>query len=135
MKFPFRAMLRSRMARFLVVGVAAALLLFALSYLLASLGAPPFAGNVVAYAVAFAVAYTAQRAWTFGARHDHRHALPRYFILQGGCALLSGVLAHLLVKYLQLSPFAMSAFTTLVASTASYVLSTRWAFAESAQTR
>ena len=77
---------------------------------------PPFAGSVVAYATAFAVAYTAQRAWTFGARHRHGHALPRYFIIQVGCALMSGGLAHVLVIYLQMSPLAMSVAITAASS-------------------
>jgi putative flippase GtrA len=58
--------------------------------------------------------------------------LPRYFIIQLGCALLSGILAQLLVTYLKMPPLAMSAVTTIAASLASYFLSSRWAFAEAA---
>jgi putative flippase GtrA len=118
-----------RPVRFVAVGVGAAALF---SYLLVSVGMAPFAGTVVAYAVAFAAAYAAQRAWTFGARHDHGHALPRYFLIQVVCALLSGALAHVLVAYLQIPPFAMSAIITVGASLASYFLSSRWAFSEAA---
>jgi putative flippase GtrA len=121
-----------RPVRFVAVGVGAAALLFLLAYLFVSLGMTPFAGTVVAYAIAFAAAYTAQRAWTFGARHGHGHALPRYFIIQVGCALMSGVLAQLLVTYLQMPPLAMSAVTAAAISVASYFLSSRWAFAEAA---
>lgn len=121
-----------RPVRFVTVGVGAAALLFVLSYLFVSAGMTPFAGTAVAYGIAFTAAYTAQRAWTFGSRHGHGHALPRYFIIQLGCALMSGVLAQLLVTYLQMPPLAMSAVTAAAASIASYFLSSRWAFAEAA---
>jgi putative flippase GtrA len=127
-----RSAFRSQPVRFALVGVGAAALMFALSYLLALAGMRPFLGTTLAYAVAFAFAYTAQRAWTFGARHKHGHAFPRYCAIQAVCALLSGVLAHLLVASLSTPPLVMSAVTTVAASLASYFLSSRWAFAAAA---
>jgi putative flippase GtrA len=135
MTLRLRNIVSLRPVRFVTVGVGAAALLFLLAYLFVSLGMTPFAGTVVAYAIAFAAAYTAQRAWTFGARHRHSHALPRYFIIQVGCALMSGGLAHVLVTYLQMPPLAMSAAITAASSVASYLLSSRWAFAAAAPTR
>lgn len=120
--------LSPRLVRFLIVGAGAALLLFALLYVFAWLGMAPFAGSVLAYAIAFAVAYTAQRGWTFGARHDHGHALPRYFAVQAGCAVISGISSHLAVTKLGAPPLVMSAITTVVASAASFVLSSTWVF-------
>jgi putative flippase GtrA len=117
-----------RLFRFLVVGVGAAALLFVLSFLLVSAGLPPFPASVIAYAVAFAVAYTAQRGWTFAGQHDHSRALPRYFVLQAGCALVSGMVSHVAVKQFGMSPLAMSALTTVAASAASYVVSSTWVF-------
>ena len=130
MKALLRAAIRLRAVRFLTVGVGAALLFFALTYAFVSLGMPPFAGAVIAYAMAFVVAYSAQRSWTFGGDHDHSHALPRYFVLQVGCALGSGLLAHVAVESLQMSPLAMSALTTVAASLVSYVVSSLWVFAD-----
>jgi putative flippase GtrA len=130
MTLRIRSAFGSQPVRFAVVGVAAAALFFVLAYLFVSVGMTPFAGTVVAYGIAFAAAYAAQRAWTFGARHGHGHALPRYFIIQLGCALMSGILAQLLVTYLQMPPLFMSAVTAAAASVASYFLSSRWAFAE-----
>jgi putative flippase GtrA len=132
MTLRLRTIAGARAVRFVIVGVGAAALFFVLSYLFVSAGMSPFAGAALAYAIAFAVAYTAQRAWTFGGRHGHGHALPRYFVIQLGCALLSGILAQLLVTYLKMPPLAMSAVTTIAASLASYFLSSRWAFAEAA---
>ncbi len=114
--------------RFIIVGAGAALTFFALSFLFRSSGAPPFAGTVVAYAIAFAVAYTAQHGWTFGGVHDHAEAFPRYLIAQIGCALASGVAGHVAVEGLGLSAFWMSATVMVLASAASYLLSLFWVF-------
>jgi len=123
-----RVVVSTRLARFVVVGVGAACLLFVMTFVLTSAGLPPFPGSVLAYAVAFAVAYTAQRGWTFGARHDHSHALPRYFALQAGCAVFSGIVSHVAVTRFGMSALAMSALTTVAASAASYILSLAWVF-------
>ena len=130
MKAMLQAALALRAVRFLTVGGGAALLFFVLTYALVSLGMPPFAGSAVAYATAFVIAYTAQRNWTFGGSHRHGRALPRYFILQAGCAVGSGVLAHVATEKLQMSPLAMSALTTVAACVVSYVLSSLWVFAD-----
>ena len=121
-------LIQTRLFRFLVVGVGAALLLFVLSWLLVSLGLSPFVGSAVAYAMSFVVAYSAQRGWTFGAEHDHASALPRYFTLQAGCAAFSGLVSHVAVTRFGLSPVAMSALATVAASAASYIVSSRWVF-------
>jgi len=119
-----------RFARFVTVGVGAALLLFLLSWLFAALGFMPLVGSTIAYAIAFAVAYTAQRFWTFGARHSHGHALPRYFAVQAGCAVFSGVFAELATRFAGVPPVAVAAATTVAASGASYVLSAYWVFSD-----
>lgn len=119
---------QTRLFRFLTVGVGAALLFFVLSWLLVSLGFSPFIGSVLAYAIAVVVAYNAQRGWTFGGQHDHAHAMPRYLALQVGCALFSGLVSHVAVTRLGFSALAMSALTTVAASTVSYVMSSLWVF-------
>ncbi|MGE0503703.1 MAG: GtrA family protein [Rhizobiaceae bacterium] len=119
-----------RLIRFVIVGCAAALLLFALTWLFRAAGAPPFAGSAVAYGIAIVFAYSAQRGWTFGGSHSHSAALPRYLVVQVACALLAGATAHLAVALLDLSAPAMSAVTTMLASAASYLLSSRWVFSD-----
>jgi putative flippase GtrA len=123
-----RSALRFRAVRFVTVGIGAAVLLFALSYLFVSFGMSPFLGSIAAYAVAFAVAYTAQHGWTFGGAHAHAHALPRYLAVQLGCALISGLVAHVSVESFGGTPFAMSSAVTVAASAASYILSSLWVF-------
>ncbi|MER8631966.1 GtrA family protein [Mesorhizobium opportunistum] len=121
-------LVQTRLFRFLVVGVGAALLLFVLSWLLVSSGLSPFAGSAIAYAIAFVVAYSAQRGWTFGAEHGHTRAFPRYLALQAGCAAFSGLVSHVAVTHFGLSPVAMSALTTVTTSTVSYFASLLWVF-------
>ena len=123
-----RSILDLRLFRFVVVGVGAAGLFFILAYVLVVAGMPPFAGSMLAYAIAFVVAYTAQRGWTFGGRHAHSHSFPRYLALQVACALFSGVVAHAAVALFGMSPLAMSAVTTVLASAVSYVASSLWVF-------
>jgi putative flippase GtrA len=119
---------QTRMFRFLTVGVGAALLLFVLSWLLVSLGLSPFIGSVIAYAITVLVAYSAQRGWTFGGKHDHARAMPRYFALQVGCAGFSGLVSHVAVTRFGMSPLSMSALMTIAASAVSFVLSSLWVF-------
>ena len=119
-----------RIVRFLVVGIGAAALLLVLSYLFVRWGMTPFSGSTAAYAISFIAAYTAQRNWTFGGAGRHQQTLPRYFVLQAGCAITSGVTAHTAVSVFGASPFVMSLATTIVASAVSFVLSSQWVFAE-----
>lgn len=123
-----RQIATQRLFRFLVVGISAAALLFLIGYFLVLAGMPPFTANMIAYFLAFAVAYTAQRSWTFGAQHSHERALPRYFMLQVGCAVFSGLVAHITVRNFCMSPLAMSALTTVATSAVSFVLSSLWVF-------
>lgn len=97
-----------------------------------SFGAPPFLGTVVAYALAFCAAYLAQRAWTFEARHAHRMALPRYFVLQVSCALGAGLLAHVAGSW-SAPPLLTSAVATLTAGAVSYFVSMRWVFPDDSE--
>lgn len=123
-----RRLTEQRLLRFVVVGGGAAALLFVLNLVLVSAGMPPFAASVLAYAVAFIVAYAAQRNWTFAGEHPHGRALPRYFLLQAACALFSGLVSHLAVSQAGLTPLAMAAATTVLTSAASFVASSLWVF-------
>jgi len=73
-------------------------------------------------------AYLAQRGWTFGGSHAHARALPRYFVLQAGCAIFSGVVSHIAVARFGMAPLPMAVATTIAASAASYVVSSVWVF-------
>jgi putative flippase GtrA len=121
--------------RFVIVGVGAAVLLFFLSWLFVAGGMSPFAGSALAYAFSFVAAYSAQRNWTFGGNHGHGHALPRYFMLQAGCAFSSGLIAQAAVAGFGASPLIMSGLTVIGASAASYIGSVLWVFPQPRRAR
>ena len=120
--------------RFLVTGGGAACLFFVLSFGFVHAGLPPFAGTLLAYAIAFVASYTTQQAWTFRGERRHAEALPRYLAAQVACALASALLARLLVRVGGLPPLPMAAVTTFASGATSYCLSRYWVFAGAART-
>lgn len=124
-----RTLLRARAVRFVIVGGSATLLLMSLTYVFLRAGAPPFPAGLCAYGVSFVFAYLMQRNWTFGGAGRHSRTLPRYFALQFGLALASGVLTQVLTKQLKWPPAEASAAMTLCVSAISYFGSSRWVFA------
>jgi putative flippase GtrA len=124
---------RGRLARFVAVGAGANLLLFALSWLFNSFGMPAFVAGAGGYAIAFLAAYAAQRGWTFGSTESHAKVFPRYLAAQLTCAVLAGSVGHVSAELLRLSSFWMSVAVTVVAAVTSYLLSSRWVFAQGAR--
>ncbi|MCB1381992.1 MAG: GtrA family protein [Notoacmeibacter sp.] len=116
-------------ARFLLTGAGGAMLLFALMLAFSKAGVAPFAASAIAYVLSFATVYSIHRSWTFPGRASHRHALPRYLIIQLVAALFSGFVAQALVVRFGFDPVAMAACTTIAASIFSYFASSLWAFA------
>jgi putative flippase GtrA len=121
--------IQSQSLRFIFTGSCVASLFFALSFAFVSFGIPAFISHAFAYLIAFVVGYTAQRAWTFQSRTNHRRAFPRYLALQAACMVGSGVLAHALARF-ETSPLYMSMTTTCAAALISYFGSSRWVFSE-----
>lgn len=131
----FERLLGHRLTRFVIVGGGAAALLAGLTYLFLRLGAPPFLGGLVAYAVAFAVAYVLQRNWTFRRSGSHRHTLPKYFAGQVLCAAVSGAVTHLLVQVWGQDPGPSAVVATVIVSALSFVLSSTWVFRDQTEPR
>ena len=121
---------RARLARFVIVGGGAAGLYMALAYGFLRAGAPPFAAGLAAYAMSFVIAYVLQQRWTFEGAGRHARTLPRYFLLQAGCALASGGLSQFLAVRLGWPSAAVSAVTTVCAAAISYLASSLWVFAD-----
>ena len=118
------------LAKFIVSGGSAATVFLVLSYTFARLGAPPFLASVAAYALAFGIGYGLQRGWTFGARHSHGHAFPRYLAAQVGFGLFSGLVSHVAVSEFGVSALQMAVATTLIVGALSFVVSRWWVFPE-----
>lgn len=125
-----RGLLSARVARFVIVGVGSAALLAVVTYLLIQAGVSPFASGLIAYAVAFGVAYALQRNWTFEGAGRHSRTLPRYFLVQAACALISGGLTHALKSWLGWPAAGASLAMTFVVAVISYLASTYWVFAD-----
>jgi len=117
-----------KLPRFAISGLGAAVLFLLLSYAFMTAGMSPFWGTLLAYALAFLAGYTAQRNWTFGGRHPHAHSLPRYFILQGICAMGSGLFAKTATHLFGLPPLELSIVMTGVVGVISFVVSSLWVF-------
>ncbi|MDB5423580.1 MAG: GtrA family protein [Phenylobacterium sp.] len=119
---------RRRLVRFIASGGGTALLFFCLSYLGMRLGFGPFAASAGAYAVAFLVGYAIQRGWTFEGRHKHGRALPRYLLLQLGCALLTSGVSQAAASLFAVPPLAISLMATALAGAISFTVSLLWVF-------
>jgi putative flippase GtrA len=119
---------RRTFARFVMVGVSGAVVLFALTYAFERAGAAPIWGYALAYAIAFFFSYTLQRAWTFGARHKHNEAFPRYLVLQLFCAGTSAVTGQALTSWTVCPPILISAICTVLASALSFFGASFWVF-------
>ncbi len=121
--------LESREIRFIIVGVVSALALFLLSWALLASGMQPFLGQTLAYGVVFACTYLLHKTWSFRTSQSHARSFPRYLATQLAAAGLSGAVAWAGAHWLGLGDMLVSASATIVASAASYLLSSRWAFA------
>lgn len=119
------------LARLVATGIAAALIFAALAFALrAWAGLQPFAASGAAYLAAFSFSYTTQRRWTFGGRHSHSRAFPRYLAAQVICFALSAALSQLVGGVWGASPLAMASITTVAVSAVSFGLSRFWVFAD-----
>lgn len=130
-----RRLFEKTLIRFAVTGGGAAVLLFVLSIVFVTAGATPFWGSLAAYAISFFASYLLQLGWTFRGLHRHGYALPRYLILQLGCALSSAAAAQVLVALFAAPVLLMSFVATAFAGAISYVLSSTWVFSDGRQNR
>lgn len=123
-------LLDHKLVRFVIVGGGAAGLLIGLTFLFLRLGMAPFAGGATAYAIAFVVAYTLQRAWTFDGAGRHARTLPRYLAVQLVCAGVAGGMSHLLTQVAHAPDLLSATVSTIASSACSFVASSRWVFAD-----
>jgi putative flippase GtrA len=128
MKSLLEDVLSRRETRFLLAGAGLAGFFFIAVFLLTIGGLAPFASSVLAYFGALGLGYFVQRNWSFRGRHSHSKALPRYLMLQTGCAVLSGLGAQAATSYFRMPPLAMSIVNTFLMALISYVVSLNWVF-------
>jgi putative flippase GtrA len=123
-----KRLIASSKVRFVVVGMTAAALFFAICWSAQSRGVPAFWAGLIAYVGAFAMAYLGHHSVTFGGRHLHRRTMPRYAALQGFCASLAAATSYLLTRPQLFSPLEISAATTLFIGAVAYFGSRNWVF-------
>ncbi len=125
-------MLEARVTRFLLVGAGGAALFFGLSAALQVILHWDAVWSVAAaYALAFCLMYAAQYAWTFRATSAHSITLPRYGFLQLICGAFTISATRIFVDvFAGAPPLLISAVATIIAGTASYILSSVWVFSQ-----
>ncbi len=126
-----RRPVEGRLLRFVIVGAGANLLLLVLTYTLLHFGVPALTASVVGYAVAFGVAYLAQRDWTFSDISSGGSTLSRYAVAQVVCAAAAGLVGKLCGSTLAWAPLETSLAVTATAAIMSYAFSRYWVFVSS----
>lgn len=119
----------SELLRFAVVGVAVALLYLCLFVLLVRLGAPRVAANATAFAVAVAVQYLGQSAWTFRRRWSDGGQARRFLATIALGFVTSTALSAFVGPALGWPDWLSAAAVTVVLPVQNYVLFRIWVFA------
>lgn len=123
-----RALLASRLTRFVMMGGAATLcyVLFGLLFV-NTCGLPVLFGNAPAYLVSFFVSWAGQSRWTFQAKVIHKTMLPHYVAVQLMGLGLNSVLVWLRMHAGLSYKLAMPVAALLVA-VSTYLLCNRFVF-------
>jgi len=118
------------MTRYATVGGCAAVVYYLAAIALVELGGlQPLAANPCAFAVAFLVNYSGQRAWTFAdSTRPHHSSLPRFLGVAVASFSLNQTLFYFLLMYTPLPyPLSLPLAAGSVALV-SFMLSVSWAF-------
>lgn len=123
--------------RFVIVGALSALGYLVLTFLLQHwLNLPVWISSGLAYIVAFSVTYFVQHAWTFAARAAHDRALPRYIATQLVSMFVTMAIMRIFpVLFVDPPKLLASIVATIVAGSASFILSSKWAFSDDKEDR
>ena len=114
--------------RYAVVGVATNLLLYGCFLLLLWMGLPYVVAMSVSYAVGIALAFAAQRRWTFAHRGARGRAALRFLASYGLGYLLNLAGLRLLVDSGLLGPAAAQAGMIVAVAAFLFVLQKAWVF-------
>jgi putative flippase GtrA len=117
-----------QLLRYGVVGLATNLLLYGCFLLLLWSGLPYVAAMSVSYAVGIALAFVAQRSWTFAHRGARGRAALRFVACYGLGYLLNLAGLRLLVGQGLLWPAAAQAVMIVVVAAFLFVLQKTWVF-------
>jgi putative flippase GtrA len=117
--------------RFAVVGFAATLIHYVVALAaVAWAGAPPQAGNLAGFVVAFVVSLVGQARWTFAAqRAPWRRAAPRHFAISLLAFALNAAALETLLRLTLLRYELALALVLAAVAAITFVASRRWTFA------
>ena len=127
-------LLRSEIARFVIVGTSAAAVHFCcVLFQVEILHWQPLLANVLAFLVAFIVSYSGHRFWTFAdITLDHAQSLPRFFLIASTSFALNEVMYYCLLKYTPLPYWLSLGIVLLLVAVLTFVSGRLWAFARQA---
>lgn len=121
-----------RFVRFLAVGGLGAVAYVLFSYLLTLAGTRPWIASVVVYSCLIPIVYVAHRRFVFESERAHTTAFPRYVAIQLLSLSLSVVVPWAFEAY-GIHPVIAFLSVAIGAALTSYVLQSRWAFAQDRQ--
>lgn len=111
-------------------GIAAVLYILLASSLVAWLGLAPWLASVMAYAVMVPAAYLGQRTISFASRASHRHAFPRYVVVQCFGLVMGAILVQTLHSVWEMGAILAFSLTAVVTSLATFIAMRAWVFWE-----
>lgn len=109
-------------------GIAAILYILLASSLVAWLGLAPWLSSVMAHAVMIPVAYLGQRTISFASRASHRHAFPRYVVVQCVGLVMAAILVQVLHSVWHMEAKFAFSLTAVATSLATFVAIKAWVF-------
>lgn len=130
MKFTFTYLAEMlTIVRFGVVGIIATLVHMGGAGLLVGYQlAGVFSANLIAYLIAFWIAFSGHFFWTFQGRTDYRTAIQRYFVISASAFAINNILLIGLVRYGLLSEVTNVVLAAGVVPVISYITSRLWGF-------
>jgi putative flippase GtrA len=129
---PARVSMISQFLSFAVIGGSAAALFVALSTLMVELptSAPDWLLSSICYAFFILPVYLAHRRFSFRSEAPHRHALPRYIVIQIFGLILATVFSYVCYGVFQMPTLSAAVVVVALTSGINFAIVRMWAFTE-----
>jgi putative flippase GtrA len=124
-----RALLDTRLFKFVVAGGAATLTHVAVFVILVEVfGLPAVVASVPAFSVALFVSYYGNKTWTFQSKGSHRVELPKYTLAAVNGLLLNVAITYVVVDLIG-APYVIALLLVVsVVPTVTFFISRKWVF-------
>jgi putative flippase GtrA len=129
---PARVSMISQFLSFAVIGGSAAALFVALSTLMIELpiSAPDWLLSSICYAFFILPVYMLHRRFSFRSEAPHRHALPRYIVIQIVGLILATVFSYVCYGVFQMPTLSAAIVVVALTSGINFAILRTWAFTE-----